>query len=297
MRACFFLTVILSFSIGLASEPSASAQKSKKISANNAEKVGLAQVNAQALEDAKKATLARDRVKASESLLVAIKSEKKPSKLSELKGMLSKVSTQFYTEAGQQLFELGRSLYSTDAASASTRFRDAFQKETMNTLVGLYLARAELAIGDCDSSLKEVRKARSMDPFDPNLILVELQALVCLGELERYQSALGSIDSDSAKELEPYLSVLKLQVQTIEREFASAQESFEKISSAHPEFPEIYYWGIQIGKALKSSTKPYKEKYIQLCQKLGKDARTRFAKEPRVCGALADVESTVEENL
>lgn len=235
------------------------------------------------IQKAQNLTLQQDRLQASQVLARVIKSESYNKKAQdELKKSLNDISTIFYTEKTQKLFEYAKSLLRESPQEASEKYTEALKAEPDNVLILLGSARLYLYQGKCEDAEKAVLSALEINPFNPSLELTDLQAKACLRNEEELNTALGEY-----KRLETafplYYQMILVQKYFNQKKYDEALEHLEKAKQIDKEFPEIYFWESQALEKQDLIFKDAASKYIRSCKTLAKADYLKYEMEPRLC--------------
>lgn len=249
------------------------------------------------IQKAQSLTLQQDRLQASQVLVRVIKSEGYNKKAQEeLKKTLNDISTLFYTEKTQRIFEYAKSLLRESPQESTEKFKEAVKAEPDNILVLLWVARLSMVSGKCDEANTSIIKALEINPFYAPLQLADLQVKACLQAIDPLNKSVAEY-----KPLETqyplYFNMILVQKFFTQKQYPEATYHIEKAKQIDKEFPEIYYWESQI---LEKQELPFKEaasRYIRTCKTISKADYFKYELEPRLCNEYKTFESEYKSIL
>lgn len=243
-----------------------------------------------AIEQAQALALKKNRKEASatlqRALAVAPAASAGRSKLQETLAQMSKI---FFTDKGQKLFENAQSLMFDNPDLALTQFKDSLALEDDNILILVNMAKIYLSKKDCDTAASFAERARTINPWSPDMTTVELRTLNCQ---KRF-----TVLRDKVKSLPPldkwsdaFVQYLVAQNWLEEKAPKKAFDILSKVSEDFPQFPEVYYFLVRAGTELNKDTEPWLQKYSSLCKGITSRERKKFSEEPQLCAHLKEVD-------
>ncbi len=242
-----------------------------------------------AIKKAQDLTLEQNRQEAVETLIRALNKETNARAKRELLSSLNELSTIFYTEKTQKLFEYARSLFRDSKAEAMEKLEAAKQLEPDNNKIELWLSRGYLQQGKCEQALEVSQKAVEKNPYFTAGDLVKVQAQICLQKGEALLQ-----EDEELKKIEAtfpmYYQLLMAQQEINNKNYLEAEIRLKKAEQLDKNFPEIYYWKT---RALEKQGKDIKEtasRYVRSCKGLSKADYLKYEYEPRTCIELAQFE-------
>jgi len=243
------------------------------------------------IQKAQNLTLQQDRLQASQVLVRVINSEGYNKKAQEeLKKTLNDISTLFYTEKTQRLFEYAKSLLRESQQESSEKFKEAIKAEPDNILVLLWTARLAMISGKCDEASTSVTKALEINPFYAPLQLTDLQVKACLQVIEPLNKAVS--DNKALETQYPlYFNMILVQKFFTQKQYPEATYHIEKAKQIDKEFPEIYYWESQILEKQELGFKDSASRYIRSCKTISKADYFKYELEPRLCNEYKTFEA------
>jgi tetratricopeptide (TPR) repeat protein len=246
------------------------------------------------ISKAKNLSLQKDRLQATKILIRAAQKERGSAK-KELIQTLQELSELFYTEKGQQLFELGQSLKFTALSTSIERYQEALQLEPSNVEVLRALTRAHLTLGACERSLEFSQMLLDSNPFDEEHTLLRLQSIFCGNQVAATKETLETADVKRV-ELKIYFDMMRAQALITEEKLTSAEQLLEKIVLQDKAYPESFLLLANLKKRQKKDFLEPAKKYLDLCKGLNPQTRTKYRFEPRLCTEEKKVEAEVEES-
>lgn len=243
------------------------------------------------IQKAQSLTLQQDRLQASQVLVRVIKSESYNKKAQEeLKKNLNDISTLFYTEKTQRLFEYAKSLFRESPQEALEKFKEAIKAESDNISILLWMARLSMVSGKCDEASATVTKALGINPFYTPLQLTDLQVKACQQAIEPLNKAVA--EYKPLEMLYPlYFHMILVQKFFTQKQYPEATYHIEKAKQIDKEYPEIYFWESQILEKQELSFRESASRYIRSCKTISKADYLKYELEPRLCNEHKTFES------
>lgn len=248
------------------------------------------------IEKAFQLSIQKDRLQAISVLVGSARKEYPRGNLpKDLIQALYEVSTVFYTDKGQQLFELGLSLKQMDPALAQAKLNEALRAEPEHLLILIELVRLQVALNDCDSALKQVQKIREKNPYFEDSRLAFAQAALCAGKLSEFLSERKQQD-DKRRSKDVFWLILDVEHGFKTGAFDRGLEIAQQLQKLDMQFPELYYWNWKLFKEKKLASQSLEagQKYLAVCKSLTPKALRSYGAEPRVCRRVTEVESEVK---
>lgn len=275
-----FLVVIFSFLLSFQD----SFAQSKVSSKNKESYIDI-------IQKAQSLTLQKDRLQATQVLVRVIRSEGYNKKAQEeLKKNLNDISTLFYTEKTQRVFEYAKSLLREPPPEAAEKFKEALAAEADNALILLWSARLSMLQGKCDEAGVFVTKGLEINPFYEPLQLADLQAQACRQTIEALNKS-----ASEYKHLEEkyplYFNMILVQKFFIQKQYPEASYHIEKAKQIDKEFPEIYFWESQILEKQELVFKDAASRYVRSCKTISKADYMKYELEPRLCHEYKNFEA------
>lgn len=235
------------------------------------------------IQKAQNLTLQQNRLQASQVLVRVIRSEFYNKKAEEeLKKALSDISTIFYTEKTQKIFEYGKSLMRESPQEAVEKFNEALKVEPENIQILLWNSRLSLFIGKCEDANQLAQKALDINPFFTQLQLVKLQAEACTQNIEPLNKLL--VEFKHIESVYPlYYHMVLAQKFFTQKQYPQAGYHIERAKQIDKEFPEIYFWESQILEKQELSAKEAASRYVRSCKTITKADYLKYELEPRLC--------------
>jgi len=241
-----------------------------------------------AIEQAQALALKKNRQEAAQVLISA--SESSPGKARvKLMDALTTIAKVFFTDKGQKLYESGQSTMFDNPEGALAQYREALTFEDNNVLILENIARIQLAKQDCDGAATTLQKARQLFPPLNEPAILELRVLVCQKNFTVFREKmkmLPALDKDQDSFVQ-YLSGQDLMQQKLWRK---AADVLQKVSEEQPQFPEVYFLMVKVGRELDRDVEALAQKYVSLCKGVTARERKRFFMEPRLCANAKEVE-------
>ena len=242
------------------------------------------------IQKAQNLTLQQDRLQASQVLVRVIKSETYNKKAQEeLKKTLNDISTIFYTEKTQKLYEYAKSLLRESPQESLDKITEALKAEPNNILSLLWSARLSLFLGKCEDANLSTTKALEINPFYPQLQLADLQVKACLQNSEQMNKA-----ASEYKHLETtyplYYHMALAQKFFVQKQYPQATYHIDRAKQIDKEFPEIYFWESQILEKQELPIIDAASRYVRSCKTITKADYFKYDLEPRLCQEFKNFE-------
>lgn len=226
--------------------------------------------------------LQRDRNQAAQILIGAINKEgvKSPAFL-ELAKALKKTTEVFFSERAQQSYELALASYPTNRQQTIEKLKETLGLEPMNALVLKALIFSLLSQRDCGAVAKWREDLLRVNPFDDEVLRLNILELVCLKNKTEAQILLAKMSLNSQSQA--FAIVTKLRMYGNEANLISAE-----IRPQEASYPEMVYVGWRLEKEAKNS-KLLSERYRSLCSEAISFDRAFFWMDPWVCEHLKEI--------
>lgn len=244
------------------------------------------------IEKARNLSLQKDRGQAINLLKLALKKEAKKSLAQkELIQALVDLTSMFFSEKAQQLFELGLSLKGSDPAMSMNKLLEAQKNEPDN--LGIEIATHQIAISqnECSSVTEKINKNRDLTIYIEEYRLVFAQALLCSGKTQEYLLLKAQNDPKSIS-LPAFWSVL-------EQEYLFKAGQLAKVIDLADQGaanPESYYWRWRAEVDLKLKGEKTAQKYLNSCKTLNSRQLRELNYEPNLCRRTTEVETYLKKN-
>lgn len=240
-------------------------------------------------------SIQKDRTQAYITLANAIKKESKKGQVpKELLVAAEEVSSVFYSDKAQQLFETAISLKNTDLTLANTKISEAQKIEPDNLLILLEQLRMQLTAGECSSVFKKSGQNLETYFFYEPLKLIQAQAAVCSGEFSYY---IENKPSDFKKSsLQLFWQQVEIEYLFKTSEFQTALVLAQNSEAQFSTFPETYYWRWKLELELKLKAEKSATKYLTSCKKISPRQQREFSVDPFLCRHTAEVENFLKKN-
>ena len=238
-------------------------------------------------------SLQKDRSQAINLLKLALKKEpKKGIAQKELTQALINLTSMFFSEKAQQLYELGLSLRVSDPILAQTKLLESQKAEVDNLAIEIAIFRLSISQNECAGVVEKATKNKELMPYLEELRLVYAQALICVGKFDEY-SLLKTANDPKQLTLEEFWNIAEL-----EYLYRSGQgkKALDQSSSLEKEIPEIYYWRWRAEVDQKLKPEKSAQKYINLCKTLNSRRARELIYEPNLCRRTTEVETFLKKN-
>lgn len=255
------------------------------------------------IQKAQNLTLQRDRLQASQILVRALGRETRGSAaFKDMTKALSELSTVFYTEKAQSVFNVGESALATRPRDAIDSFQEALRLEDGNVTVLKALARAQLSLGDCDKAETSVRAAETIDPYSSEVQLLSLQTLACNKSYDALSAKLEETEGDvdptetNVRNLRYGLQIQALSAVKLKPDLKKAKALLASWEAADAEYPETFYWKYFLSKLSGAPDRTAAVRYTHLCQNLSARKRKNYSLDVNLCKGKEAVESYLKES-
>ena len=243
------------------------------------------------IERAQALVLQKDRLRAVDLLLKALARETKGGAgHRELTKALDEIGDVFVTEQGQAAWSLAESSVDARPREALDSYQLALKLEPGNATVMKGLARAHVALGECDRADATVKLAESINPSSAEIRLLKMQAADCQGKHAVVAELLVAKDVD----MEPLAGRMKsLQAKELLRrkEWRKSKALLAQWEQASPDDPEILYWRWRFSEATLQPDRSSAIRYVQACQNLSPRRRKAFRLDVDLCKGKDVVEA------
>lgn len=247
------------------------------------------------IEKAYNLSLQKDRSQATSILVNALKRETRPQAQKELAAALEQVAKVFYSEKGQQLYELAMSLKSTDLGLAAAKFQEANRLEPENVAIEIESIRLLMAGKDCGAALGRLKGLEDLASHIEEIRLLKAQATVCGGQFEEYRTLKAPQDLKKGPLL-LYWQIVETEFLFKTGMFQKAKEIGQTIQKSEKNFPESSYWIWKVEIDLKQNAVPAGEKYLALCKSLSVRQLRDYSMDPSLCRRTTEVETFLKKN-
>jgi predicted Zn-dependent protease len=243
------------------------------------------------IQKAQALSLQQEREQVSQVLKRAIENEKGKKAEQELLKTLSELTTLFYTEKGQSVFEYGRSLFRASPQEALQKFQEALKLEPNNVSILSEIAKIELYTGKCGEATTTVQKALSLNPYSSDLNLLLAQSLSCSQKNDEALLTLKKVNQSV------FSFIAFAQIYFSKNEIKQAETHLNLAKIADAKFPEVYYWEMQIRKKSNLNITEQAQLYVKLCKNLQLKDLVKYHSEPRTCLEAKNVEAELKSLL
>ncbi len=237
------------------------------------------------IQKAQTLSLQQQRLQAAQVLQRALENETSKKAHTELLKTLQDLSTLFYTEKGQSVYEYGRSLFRSAPIEASEKFTEALKLEGDNVAVILQSARLNLLMGRCDDADVAATDGLKINPYEQDFFLIQAQARTCTQKQAEALLVLKKVPESV------YAYVTRAQIAFLQKEYEEASSYIALAKAADPNFPEIYLWDMQIRKKEGEPFENQILKYTRACKAMTTKDYLRYEKEPRICSESKNLEA------
>lgn len=238
----------------------------------------------------------KDRGQAVLLLVNSIKKESKrnPKAARELMKTLEQIASVFWTDKGQQLYELGISLKNSDPQLALSKINEAAKIEVENLQIKLAQNRINQALGECKTALAQAQKMKEENPYSEEIDLLVAQSAVCSGQFEIFLKTKAQFDEKKLLQSR-YWSLVESEYMNKTGNFLKAFEISKVISKNHSQFPESYYWNWKNSAKLNDVDWNSASKYLSLCKSLTAKDQREYLSEPLLCRRTQEVEGELKK--
>lgn len=245
------------------------------------------------IEKAYNLSLQKDRQQAIHILLNAIRREARPQNIAELKKVVAEVSSIFFSDKAQQLFETGVSLRKNDLSQALEKVSEASRIEPDNFTIVNEMARLMIAKGDCKGAQEVVQTQLNFVSFDEDLKLSLAQAFVCQGKWADYQKLADSVSIKKSLQQKFWL-VLELEKFLALKNYGKAQEVLNSLKKSDEKYPESSYWSWKLSQVQKKRDIEEAHKYVMTCKNISANQYRQYMMDPMLCRRLTEVETELK---
>jgi thioredoxin-like negative regulator of GroEL len=239
-------------------------------------------------------SLQQDRSQAISILVNGIKKESKKGQVpKELLQTLEEVSSIFYSDKAQQLFETGISLKTSDPQTAASKLNEALRSEPENLAVQSELIRLQLYSSDCAGAQKQIKKIQEANPYNEALKLHLGQTFICMGSFELFDQLY--VLEGKKSQYQCFWGVAEAEKLFKKAEYTKAYEKLKNLETYCKQFPERSYWLWKIESELKYNNETTGQNYVSACKKLSIKQSREFAMDPNLCRRLVEVESVIKK--
>lgn len=241
------------------------------------------------IEKAQNLILQKERSAAIQLLVGALRRESpKSASAKELRAALAGMTTIFFSDKSQQLYELALTFRRTDIAQAQQRVTEALRQEPQNSLLIAENGRLAILRGDCASAQEGLRRAKEKNPYDELVLLTLAQAALCLNDIPEYASVRSLAETGKG----PYArewSALEVERALLEKAESRARENIENLIKIEAGHPEIHFWRHQLEK-LPERRKAHALKYLHGCKSMPLSVARKYLNEVSICRRLSEIE-------
>ena len=243
-----------------------------------------------AIEQAQGLAVKKNRAEACATLQRAIAANSPSAKArGKLIESLNHISRVFFTDKGQKSFEAAQAMMWETPDLALRELQAALKLEDGNLQVLDNIARVQIARSECDAALKSTESARALNPFAADSALLEMRALVCLGNFDSLREKAASLPPADRWQT-AFSQYMLAQDAMKSQDWRKAHDALVKIGEEFPAFPEAFFLLSRTGVELEKDTEPWLEKYVSLCKAVTPREKKRFGLEPRLCANLKEAE-------
>lgn len=248
------------------------------------------------ISKAENLTIQHDRLKASQVLLQGLAKEKKLSPAwRALKNHLDEISTVFFADKTQKIYELAQSMYYSNAPQALSKYQQGLAMEPDNLELIAGAVRAHLALKQCTSAKELIAKGLGINPFYSDLLLLDLKTRVCLSDYENFENLFNEREAD-LKSQRAILLVTKATWKWATGQASVAKQIIDLAIKEDPQFSEGYYLKWKIAKELQpTQAATAAERYLSICKNVTGKLRRKYANEPHLCQAQVELETYLNE--
>lgn len=245
------------------------------------------------IEKAYNLSLQKDRQQAMHILLNAIRNEARPQNIAELKKVVMEVTSIFFSDKAQQLFETGVSLRKNDVSQALEKVLEASRLEPDNFTIINEMARLQIAKGDCKSAQEAVQAQLNFVSFDEDLKLSLAQALICQGKWTDYQKIVDSVSIRKSSQQKFWLA-LEVEKFIAQKNYSKAQETLISLKKVDEKYPELSYWSWRISQLQKKRNNEEAHKYVMACKNISANQYRQYMIDPMLCRRTSEVETELK---
>ncbi len=249
------------------------------------------------ISKARHLTLQRDRLQATQVLIRGIQREAKnttPQK--ELVAALDELSGAFYTEKAQSLFLAADGLEFEKPKESIDKLNESLRLEEGNLSILKALSRSHLRLGECSAASKQISAAKDLNPHSSELRLLSLQLADCEKNHEQLAPLLAG-KPDEGDPMERFTKGIRLREMQRKGDLKGAKALHAAWESAHPEYPEIYYWKWTLSgnsPTAEPSDRAAARKYMNLCQNLTPRKKKSYNLDLELCKSVERVDEALK---
>jgi tetratricopeptide (TPR) repeat protein len=239
--------------------------------------------------------LQKDRTQSTQILISAIKKEEKQNaNRLELQKTLDQISSIFFTDNAQQVYETGVLLKEKDPVGAVEKLNEALRLDPKNFLVYLTLAKIYLAQFDCGKSKSQLEAAQAVNPYNSELDILLVYQTMCYKK-----PIVSTIFKKNNQKNSPYqLNWLTLEItnffNTPNFDTIKIKELISNLQKIDPNYPEIYYYLFLVDGLRTQNGKLSGERYIKNCKDLNFKKDKIYGSEPWLCVRITEVEQALQ---
>lgn len=244
-------------------------------------------------------SLQKDRTQAVAILISAIKRESSRALVQtppprELLAALDDVSTLFYSDKAQQLYELALSLKISDPALARVKLNEAAKVENDNLNIQIEIIRMQIATGECSAAYAQINKIIETNPYSEFIKLHMAQAAVCAGKLEYFK--INKPLDLKKNTLAPFWHMVEVEYLFKTNELIRAQQLSNTVAKSYANYPEPLYWQWKIAEEKNENDSGFGQKYVSVCKKLTARQIREYSGDPTLCRRISEVENHIKKN-
>lgn len=262
-----------------------------------AQKKVAVESSAAVIERAQNLILQKDRHQALSLLARALQRESgKGQSQAELKRASIEMSRLFLSDKTQQAYEVALSLRRLEPAQAQARLQEVLKQEPENALIVLELAQVHILRSECNQALELIERTLALIPFDEELILAQVQALVCL---KKYDHPLILTISQQVKRsgsLQVYWLLSEMELANVETSRSRSVNLLSQLIKLDPLLPQISYWRYRIEENKKNALNSA-QKYVMTCQNMTSADYRKYSKDPQLCKNIGEFENEIKASL
>lgn len=249
------------------------------------------------ISKARHLTLQRDRLQATQVLIRGIARETKSSVAhKELVTALDELSGAFYTEKAQSLFLAADGLEFEKPKESIDKLNEALRLEEGNVSILKALGRSHLRLGECNAANKQIAAAKDLNPHASELRLLSLQLADCEKNYEQLAILLAG-KSDESDPTEKFAKGIRLRELQRKGDLKGAKALLAAWESAHPEYPEVYYWKWALSgnsPLAEPSDRAAARKYLNLCQNLTPRKKKSYNLDLELCKSVEKADEALK---
>ena len=248
------------------------------------------------IQQAQAKALSKERKAACAQLVLGLEAAKaQPKVKAKLVEALDTISTTFFTDKGQKLYESAQSVLFETPEIAIARLKEALVVEDQNLLINLALARAHLAKGENALAGEAILRARETNPLSGDAAVMELRVLVAQKSFEALRDKLKSIPQPISKTNEIFVKQFTAQDFWDQQMTEQAYDLLLKNIELDGSYPETYYFLAKTGAELSKNTDEWTQKYVTLCKSIDAKTRRKYANEPKLCANVKELEDELQK--